>query len=107
MNGRKVFDTIIKKTYNSPYGDKVVNCNDHIVSRISGFSTALCDSDDGVTVVNRRNAEEPSSPVYGWMTVHTTEEQYERFKELVIKHYGDLCEFDVKLGHNKIYRQKQ
>ncbi len=87
-------------------GGKVVNCNNHMVSRISGFSTALCDSDYGITVTNSRNAEEPNSPVYGWMTVFTTEEQYERFKELTIKHYGNLCKFDAKLGHNKIYRER-
>ena len=106
MNNRRVFDTIINKTYNSPYRDAVVECNKYIVGRVSGFSTAICDSEYGVTMRSSRNAEEPDSTIYSYLTVYTTEEQYKRFKELVVKHYGDLCVFDAKLGHNKIYKPR-
>lgn len=105
MKQRRIFDTIINRTYNSVHNnEKVVNCNDYILGKICGWSEVLCDSEYGVTAHYINDYDEKLN-LYGWLTVYTTEEQYEQFKALVIKKYGNLCEFDAKLGHNKIYTE--
>lgn len=105
---RRVFDTIINKKWTSPYGDNnVVDCNAYIFGRVCGVSLAICDSEYGITMQHsHKYSEDPNNPIYGWLTVFTTEEQYKKFEEIVTKNYGDLCVFDAKLGHNKIYRDK-
>ena len=92
---RRVFNTIINKTYISTFNGREIKCNDYILGRIMGFSNILCDSDYGVTVMIANGEDDPAYDTRFWFTVNTTEEQYEQFKQLVEKCYPGLCEFNT------------
>ena len=84
------FKTLIKETHKH-------GMNEYVHGRISGYKEVMC---DGV----RNGFDEPGfafKHVPGIGSVHTTvcePEQYEKFKDLVEKHYPGLCEFNYQEG---------
>lgn len=88
MEERK-YRTLIKK--NHKFGE-----NEYVQGRISGIQEVICDRD-------RNGVDNPAVEVlYDVMntglvlTTLCSQEQYDRFAELVEKHYPGLCVFDVK-----------
>lgn len=93
MEKRKI-RTFVKMEYTAPNGKKI-ELNDYIKGRVHGFMTILCGEDK--IYANRRISNDDGE-IAGYMfTTYTTEEQYEQFKQVVNRHYSDLCEFDVKI----------
>lgn len=81
----KLFRTLVKK-------DHKFGGNDYVLGRISGYKNILCDGDrDGI-----------SKPGFGMfsteigtiMACKCTLEEYNKFIDLVNKHYPGLCVFD-------------
>lgn len=95
---RKMFRTLFNK-------DHKLAKNPYVHGRIFGIAEIICEMAGEVTVIEDENGNQKMRKKYfgGYWTnkddtrryleTKCTEEQYERFKEYVEKHYPGLCEF--------------
>lgn len=87
----RTFVTHVKKGAR-PWRDD--NC-DFVVGRVSGMKTAICDFD------NKPDYADYYGPDGVLLITKCTQEQYDKFTEIVEKNYPGLCDFDYKRGESR------
>ncbi len=84
-----------RKIYTLVKEDHKFGKNSYVRGKIHSYKELICDGErDGI-----------SKPAFAWKVVSgvgeviatvCTQEQYDRFSQMVEKHYPGLCEFDYK-----------
>jgi hypothetical protein len=87
---KKIFDTLVKK-------DHMFGNNNYVIGRIHGMMEVICDgNEDGFNKPELCLWHIPG--VGDVMTTYCEPGKYESFKNLVEKHYPNLCEFNYDMS---------
>lgn len=96
MENVQKFKTFIKKRFRNARSGEYKEINDYCLGRIIGIQDVICNSNMdiayGVVLIRDDNGNEIGCKT----TAICTEEKYERFKQIIERHYPELCEFDVE-----------